>query len=93
VSVNVRNSKVTTVTMQIENPNEDTVYDVTVTAATLNGSESNSPLPLVYGAIKPDSSKKCTLQFKDVLYGLQTLTVEGTSSLGDFFFTQQVNVQ
>jgi hypothetical protein len=87
-----RNDKVVTVTVQIGNPNADTAYDVTVTAASLNGSDSNSPLPLVYGAIKPGESKKCTLQFKDVPSGDQPLTVRGTSSLGAFVITQTVLV-
>jgi hypothetical protein len=92
VTVTPRNDKVVTVTVQIGNPNEDTAYDVTVTAASLDGSDSNSPLPLVYGAIKPGTSKKCTLQFKEVPSGDQPLTVRGTSSLGAFVITQTVLV-
>ncbi len=92
VNVMPRNDKVVTVTVQIGNPNEDTAYDVTVTAASLNGSDTNSPLPLVYGAIKPGDSKKCTLQFKEVPSGDQLLTVRGTSSLGAFVVTQTVTV-
>jgi hypothetical protein len=92
VTAEWRNKKVITVTVQIGNFNEDTVYDVTVTGTSLDGSDTNSRLPLVYGAIKPGDTKKCTLQFKEVPNGEQTLTVEGSSSLGDFTFTQQVNV-
>jgi hypothetical protein len=92
VTVMVRNDKVVTVTVQIGNPNEATAYDVTVTAATLDGSSTNSTLPLVYGAIKPGESKKCTLQFKNVGAGEQTLALRGTSSLGDFFTAQTVTV-
>lgn len=31
--------------------------DVTVTAASLNGSDTNSPLPLAFGLIKPRECK------------------------------------
>ncbi len=82
-----------TVTVQISNPSTTaTAYNVTVTAASLGGVNTKSALPLVYGAIKPGASKKCTLQFKNVPSGQQTLTINGTSSLGDFFTTQTVNV-
>jgi hypothetical protein len=92
VTVMRRNDKVVTVTVQVGNPNETTVYDVTVTAASLEGSDTNSCLPLVYGAIKPGASKKCTLQFKNVASGDQTLTVNGTCSLGVFLTAQMVAV-
>jgi hypothetical protein len=92
VTVMRRNDKVVTVTVQIDNPHASTLYDVTVTAATLDGADTNSVLPLVYGAIKPGDSKKCTLQFKDVESGQQVLAVRGTSSLGDFYSAQTVTV-
>lgn len=61
-----------------------TIPDATVTAASLDGSNTNSALPLVYGAIKPSAIKKCTLQFNSLTSGYQTLTVIDTSSLGGF---------
>jgi hypothetical protein len=85
-------SKLVTVTVQISNPNATTDYNVTVTSASLGGANTTSALPLVYGAIKPGASKKCTLQFKNVPSGAQTLTVNGTSSMGDFFTTLTVTV-
>jgi hypothetical protein len=91
-TVRRNNDKTLTVTVLIGNPNQDTDYDVTVTAASLDGSDTNSVLPLVFGAIKPGTDKKCTLQFKDVPSGDQTLTVFGVSSLGAFFTTQTVTV-
>jgi hypothetical protein len=92
VTVTRRNGKVITVTVQINNPSDETAYDTTVTAATLNGSDSNSPLPLIYGAIKPGKSKQCTLQFKDVEPGEWPLTIEGTCSLGLISWSGMVNV-
>ncbi len=80
------------VTVQIGNPSDTTVYDVMVTSAGLGGVDSKSDLPLVYGAIKPGESKKCTLTFMGIPPGEQTLTIRGTSSLGDFFTTQTVTV-
>lgn len=82
-----------TVTMTITNPSTtDTAYDVTVTSASLDGVDTKSVLPLVYGAIKPGDSKQCKLQFKAPDSGEQTLTINGTSSLGDFSTTQTINV-
>ncbi len=92
VTLTARNAKTITVTVMISNPNATTAYNVTVTAASLGGLNTTVSLPLVYGAIKPGASKKCTLQFKNVPSGEQTLTVNGTSSLGDFFTSQTVTV-
>lgn len=80
------------VTVQITNPDTTTAHDVTLTAATLNGTDTHLLLPLEYGTIKPGESKKCTLQFKDVGPGDQDLLIQGTSSLGAFFRTQTVSV-
>ncbi|MHB0999837.1 MAG: hypothetical protein ACYC27_11390 [Armatimonadota bacterium] len=92
LTVTTRKGKTLTVTVKISNPNDTMAYDVTVTSASLSGVDSNSSLPLVYGSIKPGASKKCTLQFKNVPSGVQDLTIQGTSSLGDFFTTKSVTV-
>lgn len=90
ITVIPRKNKAIAVTVLIRNPGETTAYNVTVTAAWLDEVYTNSALPLVYGAIKPFSSKQCTLQFKfeNIPSDGQTLTIQGTSSLGDFFTTQ-----
>ncbi len=86
-------SKSPNVTVTITNPSTtDTAYNVTVTAASLNGVGAKSALPLVYGTLKPGQSKQCKLQFSSKATGDQTLTIDGTSSLGDFFTTQTVHV-
>ncbi|MFB3784857.1 MAG: hypothetical protein ACE15F_00665 [bacterium] len=91
-SVMPRNTKVWTVTVLITNPGATTAYYVTVDTARLDSKDTNSPLPLVYGAIKPGASKQCTLQFKKVPSGPQTLDIQGTCSLGGFFTSQTVTV-
>jgi uncharacterized membrane protein len=92
VAATRRNSRTITVTLQIGNPSTDNAMNVTVTAANLGGTDTTTTLPLLFGKIKPGASKKCTLQFKNVPAGDATLTVHGTSSLGDFFTTQTVAV-
>ncbi|KAB2832746.1 MAG: hypothetical protein F9K48_09865 [Candidatus Brocadia sp.] len=93
-SVMARNSKVWTVTVLIKNPGTTTTaYYVTVNEATLDGSKTNSRLPLVYGAIKPGVSKLCTLQFKNVDTNDLTLEIQGTCSLGGFYLNQEVTMQ
>lgn len=90
-TVTPRNAKVITVTVLIGNPSAtETAYNVTVTAASVDGVDTNSSLPLVFGTIKPGATKKCTLQFKNVPSGEQILTILGTSSLGNFFSVQMV---
>ncbi|MEN6626994.1 MAG: hypothetical protein ABFD69_12285 [Candidatus Sumerlaeia bacterium] len=92
-TVTIRNPKTLSVTVLIGNPSAtETAYDVTVTAAGLGGVDTNSSLPLVFGAVKPGATKKCTLQFKGVPSGEQTLIIGGTSSLGDFSSTQSTLV-
>ena len=88
----VSKGKTYSVTVQISNPGSAAAYDVTITAAGLDGSETNSPLPLSFGVIKPGTTKQCKLQFKAVDSGLQDLSIQGTSSLGNFFGTQTVAV-
>jgi len=94
LSVNsvVRKGKLITVTVTITNARATTAYNTVVTAATLHGTATNSPLPLLYGAIKPGTSKKCTLQFKDAAPGAWPLTVQGSCTLGLTYLNQIVTV-
>lgn len=93
VTLMPRKNKAIAVTIVITNPGATTAYDVTVTAAKLDGSDTNSRLPLVYGAIKPGASKQCTLQFKSVDTTDLTLEIQGTCSLGGFFMKQTETMQ
>lgn len=81
-----------TVKFPIRNGTSTTANDVTVTAGTLGGVNTNTPLPQYMFTIKPGTSKQGTLQFKGVPSGPAMLVIQGTSSLGSFSFSQIVNV-
>lgn len=94
LSVNsvVRKGKLITVTVTITNARATTAYNTVVTAATLDGSATNSALPLLYGGMKPGTSKKCTLQFKGIAPGALPFNVQGSCSLGLISTSQTVTV-
>ncbi|HEY3267821.1 MAG TPA: putative Ig domain-containing protein [Armatimonadota bacterium] len=84
----VRNGKTFTVTTRVTNRTSMTCTNVSVNAASLDGSNTNSALPLLLGSIKPGVSKQIKLQFKGVPSGDQPLIVSGVCSLGAFSTTQ-----
>ena len=88
----VRNGRIVTVIVLLTNKTSSAITGVSVTAASLAGINTNSRLPLLYGTIKPGASKQCKLQFKNVPAGQQTFTLDGTSSIGAIFSTQDVNM-
>ena len=85
--------KTLTVSLPITNVSADTVNNVEVTAASLDGTTQDMRLPSIKN-IRPGTTKSVTLKFavSGTASGDQTLTVEGTSSAGGFSTVQTVVV-
>ncbi len=88
-----RNRKgVVLVNFTVRNPNSTAAETVKITAASLDGGTLLTGLPVALRTVRAGASKSAKLQFSGATAGAATLTVSGTSSLGNFSSTLDVTI-